>query len=170
MTLAHRLFVQDYVYLNLIDETPAAGHGTTLISYGGDSGTTASYRQGTLLVYNNTPVLTGDAGHGFYPETCLFNVTLPTAVVDVRNNVLQAIPVTPGKPGKIAVMALGQGMVNLGNNWVSPNAAAFWIGHVTGTKLNGWASNPGHRQSARVCQRRAARLAARRGLTLGQCR
>ena len=35
------------------------------------------------------------------------------------------------------------GTVNLGNNWVSPNAAAFWIGHVTGTKLNGWASNLG---------------------------
>ena len=70
-------------------------------------------------------------------------MTLPTAVVDVRNNVLQAIPVTPGKPGKSAVMALGQGTVNLGNNWVSPNAAAFWIGHVTGTKLNGWASNLG---------------------------
>lgn len=136
-------YAQTFVYGNLIDEAPAVAHATTLVFYGGDSGTTANYRQGTLHFYNNTLVLTGDAGHGIYPETFLFNMAMPSALADVRNNVLQATPVTPGTPGKIAVMALGQGTVNLGNNWVSPNAAAFWIGHVTGTKLNGWASNLG---------------------------
>ena len=48
-----------------------------LRAYGGDSGTAANYRQGTLYFYNNTMVTRGDAGHGIYPEVLLFNLNMP---------------------------------------------------------------------------------------------
>lgn len=50
-----------------------------LRAYGGDSGTAANYRQGTLYFYNNTMVTRGDAGHGLYPEVLLFNLNMPGA-------------------------------------------------------------------------------------------
>ncbi len=136
-------YAQTYVYGNLFDETPAAGHGTTLVYYGGDSGTVANYRQGTLFFYNNTQVLTANAGHGIYPEVFLFNLSMPGAVADVRNNVFQTTPITPGLPGQVQAMALGKGTVNLANNWVAPNAMTYWIGHLTGAVVNGWGSNLG---------------------------
>ena len=139
-------YAQTYVYGNLFDETPAAGHSTTLVFYGGDSGQGAHYRQGTLFFYNNTQVLTADAGHGVYPEVFLFNLSMPGAVADVRNNVFQNTPVTPGTPGQVQVMALGQGTVKLASNWVPPNAMAYWIGHLTGAVVNGWGSSQGASQ------------------------
>ena len=88
-------------------------------------------------------VVKGDAGHGIYPEVYLFNLNRPNAVADVRNNVFQTTPTTPGLPGKIQVMAFGVGSVNLSNNWVSPNAAQFWVGHYVGAVVNGWNTNLG---------------------------
>jgi hypothetical protein len=38
-------------------------------------------------------------------------------------------------------VALGNGTVNLSNNWVSANAAPFWAGHPSGAVVNGWASS-----------------------------
>jgi hypothetical protein len=132
-----------YVYGNLFDFAPASGHSTKLVMYGGDSGAVAHYRQGTLLFYNNTMIVKGDAGHGIYPETFMFNMLVPGAVADVKNNVFQASPSTVGAPGKIQAMAYGPGTVNMTNNWVSPNATQFWIGHWTGAVLNGWNTNIG---------------------------
>ena len=136
-------YAQTHVYGNLFDETPAAGHSTTLVVYGGDSGQIATYRQGTLFFYNNTQVLSANAGHGIYPEVFLFNLSRPAAVADVRNNVFHTTPVTAGVPGQIQAMAVGQGTVNLANNWLSPNAVPFWIGHLTGAVINGWGSSLG---------------------------
>ena len=136
-------YTQTHVYGNLFDETPAPTHATTLVSYGGDSSQVANYRQGTLFFYNNTQVITADANHGPYPEVFLFNLSRPAAVADVRNNVFHTTPVTAGLPGQIQAMTIGQGTVNLANNWVSPNAAQFWLGHLTGAVVNGWASNLG---------------------------
>lgn len=73
----------------------------------------------------------------------MFNLGMSNAVADVRNNLLYALPVTPGSPGKIQAMALGKGTVNMTNNWVSPNAAQYWVGHLTGAVVNGWSSNLG---------------------------
>jgi hypothetical protein len=136
-------YAKTEVYGNLFDRTPAAGQSTNLVLYGGDSGSTAQYRQGTLSFYNNTMVVKGDAAHGIYPETFLFNLQLKNAVADVRNNVFQATPVTAGAAGKIAVMAIGPGTVNMTTNWVSPNAAQFWVGHLNGAVINGWNTNLG---------------------------
>ena len=132
-----------HIYGNLFDLAPTKTEDTTLFNYGGDSGIAANYRQGTLYFYNNTMVVKGDAGHGIYPEVYLFNLNRPNAVADVRNNVFQTTPTTPGLPGKIQVMAFGVGSVNLSNNWVSPNAAQFWVGHYVGAVVNGWNTNLG---------------------------
>ncbi|MES2036694.1 MAG: hypothetical protein V4495_02560 [Pseudomonadota bacterium] len=135
-------YASTYVYGNLFDVTPGS-NSTNLVNYGGDSGLTANYRQGTLFFYNNTMVVRGDATHGIYPETLMFNLGMPNAVADVRNNLFYALPVTPGSPGKVQAMALGKGTVNMTNNWVSPNAAQYWVGHLTGAVVNGWNTNLG---------------------------
>lgn len=135
-------YASTYVYGNLFDVTPGSNN-TNLVNYGGDSGLTANYRQGTLFFYNNTMVVRGDATHGIYPETLMFNLGMPNAVADVRNNLFYALPVTPGAPGKVQAMALGKGTVNMTNNWVSPNAAQYWVGHLTGAVVNGWNTNLG---------------------------
>ena len=134
---------QTYVYGNLFDAAPAVGQSTSLVLYGGDSGVTAHYRQGRLFFYNNTMVVRGDAGHGIYPETFVFNLQLSGATADVKNNVFHALPKTFGASGKVQAMAIGQGTVNMSNNWVSPNGAQYWAGHLTGAVVNGWYTNLG---------------------------
>lgn len=136
-------YAKTFVYGNVFDTTPAPTRGVTLASYGGDSGTPANYRQGTLYFYNNTMVTRGDAGHGIYPEVFLFNLGLAGAVAEVSNNVFYAMPATAGMPGKVQALSFGLGTVNLSNNWVSPNAAQFWTGHYIGALVNGWASHLG---------------------------
>jgi hypothetical protein len=136
-------YAETHVYGNLFDMAPVPGHDTHLLLYGGDSGQLAHYRQGSFHYYNNTLVLRGDATHGIYPEALLFSLDLPGASADVRNNIFYTAPTTVGSPGKVQVMALGKGTVNLANNWVSPNATMFWIDHLSGALINGWGSNLG---------------------------
>ena len=133
-------YAQTFVYGNLFDVTPQPS--SALVHYGGDSGVTAHYRQGTLYFYNNTLASQGDAANGAYPSIFLFNLALQNAVADVRNNVFYSYPNTAGMPGKVQAMSIGRGTVNMAANWVSPNAAQFWLGHlVAGAVVNGWNSN-----------------------------
>jgi len=135
-------YSKTHIYGNLFDLTPGA-YGNNLIHYGGDSSQTAHYRQGTLFFYNNTMLLKGDATHGIYPEMLLFNMDMPNAVSDVKNNVFYTSPSTVGAPGKVQAMAIGKGVVNLSNNWVSPNAAQYWLDHLSGALVTGWNTNIG---------------------------
>ena len=133
-------YATTFVYGNLFDVT--AQPSTSLARYGGDSGVTAHYRQGTLYFYNNTFATKGDASNGAYPSVFLFDLTLQNAVADVRNNVFYTYPNTVSTPGKVQAMSIGRGTVNMAANWVSPNAAQFWLGHlVAGAIVNGWNSN-----------------------------
>jgi hypothetical protein len=70
-------------------------------------------------------------------------VLISNAVADVRNNVFYARPSTAGSPGRILAFAMGTGTVNMSHNWVPPNAAQFWFGHITGAKISGWNTNIG---------------------------
>jgi len=88
-------------------------------------------------------LLKGDATHGIYPEMLLFNMDMPNAVSDVKNNVFYTSPSTVGAPGKVQAMAIGKGVVNLSNNWVSPNAAQYWVDHLSGALVTGWNTNIG---------------------------
>jgi hypothetical protein len=155
------------IQLNLLDATGGgtlihgdAGYATThvygnefdisgptevhLVGYGGDSGVTSIYRQGTLYFYNNTLVVSGDANHGVYPSVFLFHFDSQSAIGEVSNNVFQATPITPNSPGQVQAMSSGHGTINLSGNWVSPNASQFWLDHtVPGAVVNGWSSNIG---------------------------
>ena len=133
-------YAETFVYGNVFDVTPKPS--TSLVRYGGDSGATAHYRQGTLYFYNNTFATAGDATNGAYPAILLFDLNLQNAVADVRNNVFYTYSTTVGSPGKVQAMSIGRGTVNMAANWVSPNAAQFWLGHlVAGAVVNGWGSN-----------------------------
>jgi len=133
---------ETHVYGNLFDIKPGA-YGNNLIQYGGDSSQTATYRQGTLSFYNNTMRMKGDATHGIYPEILLFDLNMPNAVADVKNNVFYTPPSTVGLPGKVQAMVIGQGTVNMSNNWVSPNATEYWVDHLSGALVTGWNTNIG---------------------------
>lgn len=135
-------YATTYVYGNLFDIS--GQNGATLADYGGDSGATANYRQGILFFYNNTFTVKGDANSGAYPSVFLFHMDMQNAVADVKNNVFYTSPSSVGAAGKVQAMSFGKGTVNLANNWVSPNAAQFWLGHlVAGAVVNGWNSNIG---------------------------
>lgn len=135
-------YATSFVYGNQFDIFGPSG--ATLAGYGGDSGATAHYRQGTLFFYNNTFVVKGDASNGAFPSVFLFHLDMANATADVSNNVFYTSPITVNAPGKVQAMSFGKGTVNLSGNWVSPNAAQFWLGHlVPGAVVNGWSSNIG---------------------------
>lgn len=136
-------YSKTYVYGNLFDVAPPVGQGANLVTYGGDSGALDNYRQGTLFFYNNTMMVKGDAKYEDYAETLMFDLTMPSAVADVKNNVFYASPSTVGASGKVQAMAIGQGTVNMANNWVSPNATQYWAGHLSGALVTGWNTNIG---------------------------
>jgi hypothetical protein len=128
------------VYGNVFD---VPDRNTTLLSkYGGDSGIEEHYRKGTYFFYNNTVVVRGNATSGAYATVYLFRLSDAAAVVEARNNVFYTPPTDPDKPGKVMAVSIENGTVNLANNWISPNAAPFWLGHlVPGAVVNGWDSN-----------------------------
>ena len=136
-------YAQTFVYGNLFDRAPTAATSTNLVRYGGDSGISSLYRNGTLYFYNNTMVTRGDGSGSQYPDVFLFIMMQPEAIADVRNNVFYTLPLTAGNPGKLQTFAMGAGTVEMANNWVSPNSAKFWIGHLSGARINGWSTNIG---------------------------
>ena len=133
-------YATTYVYGNLID-IAANYTNTQLMLYGGDSGQTSNYRQGTLYFYNNTMVVAGD-GANAYPDALLFFLMQPSARAEVWNNIFYATPATPGHQPKAMAMAYaGAGTVNLKSNWMSPTVAAGWLGHPSAATVTGWAAN-----------------------------
>ena len=112
-----------------------------LLLYGGDSGQTNQYRQGTVYFYNNSMVVTGN-GASAYPDALLFFLMQPSARAEVWNNIFYAAPATPGHQPKAMAMAYaGAGTVNLANNWMSATVAAAWLGHASPAKVTGWGAN-----------------------------
>ncbi|MEO7324613.1 MAG: hypothetical protein ABIW82_07270 [Dokdonella sp.] len=132
-----------YIYGNVFDVSMQSN--TSLALYGGDANSTTTYRQGTLYFYNNTLTVKGDnMTTSPYPSVFLFHMDLQNAIADIRNNIFFTTPATAGAEGKIQVMSYGAGTANLANNWVSPSAAQFWLGHpVAGAVVNGWNTNMG---------------------------
>jgi Zn-finger protein len=135
---------QTYVYGNLFDISDASGGEPLLSKYGGDSGVFQGYRNGTLYFYNNTFAVRANAStSGAYATAYLFKLSMAQAVADVRNNVFYTTPVTAGAAGAILAVTIEDGMVNLADNWFSPNAAPYWLGHPSPGVVNGWSSNIG---------------------------
>jgi len=112
-----------HVYGNVLREPDAAGN-RQIVHYGGDSGSAASYRKGTLYFYNNTVVsLRTD-------RTTLFRASTNEESIDARNNVFYSTAV-----GSTVSLADVNGVFNLSHNWIKSG----WVtsfGSFTGTVNN----------------------------------
>ena len=95
-----------WVYGNVLVEPDGAGN-SQIVHYGGDSGTEAWYRKGTLHFYNNT-VISTRAGN-----TTLLRLSSSGEHADVRNNVIHA---TAG--GAYLAIFDDTGTVDLRTNWL----------------------------------------------------
>jgi hypothetical protein len=134
---------QTYVYGNVFDIADASGGSPLLTKYGGDSGIYDHYRNGTLYFYNNSFSIKANATSGDYATAYLFKLSMAAAIADARNNVFYTTPATGGGVGAVLAVTIDAGTVNLANNWFSPNAAPYWLGHASPGIVNGWSTNIG---------------------------
>lgn len=134
---------QTYVYGNVFDIADASGGSPLLTKYGGDSGIYDHYRSGTLYFYNNSFSIKANATSGNYATAYLFKLSMAAAIADARNNVFYTTPATGGGVGAVLAVTIDAGTVNLANNWFSPNAAPYWLGHASPGIVNGWSTNIG---------------------------
>src|SRR6185312_166639 len=95
-----------------------------LIHYGGDSGDTSIYRNGTLYFYQNTVVIQGRrTGPDARYFTDVFRLETLQQNVDARNNIFYAMgdPDAPGEePTGLALLDYRSGNAHFENNWISP--------------------------------------------------
>lgn len=94
------------VYGNLLIEPDGAGN-SQITHYGGDSGTIANYRKGTLYFYNNTVVSTR-AGN-----TTLFRLSSNEENCDARNNIFYNTAA-----GSNLAMIDDTGVLSISHNWM----------------------------------------------------
>jgi hypothetical protein len=128
-----------FVYGNVLVETDGSGN-RQITHYGGDSGTTARYRKGTLHFYNNTMVSYRT------DRTTLFRLSTNEERADVRNNVFYVTA-----PGSTLSLLDATGILNLTHNWFKPGRVATFgtlSGTINddGTSIVG--SSPGFRNEA----------------------
>jgi hypothetical protein len=112
-----------FVYGNLLIEPDGAGN-SQITHYGGDSGTVADYRKGTLYFYNNTVVSTR-AGN-----TTLFRLSSNEENCDARNNIFYNTAA-----GASLAMIDDTGILSISHNWIKPGWRTSH-GTPTGTLIN----------------------------------
>lgn len=116
---------QTDVYGNVLIEPAGAGN-RQILHYGGDSGTLADYRKGTLHFYHNTVVSTRT------DRTTLMRLSTNDEHCDTRNNIIYVTT-----PGTELAMLDATGVLNLSHNWMKPD----WVGAFGG--LSGTINNDG---------------------------
>ena len=109
--VAHPRYHETFVYGNVLAEHEGDGN-SQMVHYGGDSGTEADYRKGTLHFFNNTVVSTRDG------NTTLVRLSTYEEAADVRNNVVYVT--TDG--GRLAMLSRS-GTLRLSHNWMK----AGWV-------------------------------------------
>jgi hypothetical protein len=112
-----------WVYGNILLEREGDGN-SQIVHYGGDSGKTAWYRQGTLYFYNNTVVSTRTG------PAMLFRLSSGEEKVDCRNNIV----LVSGSGRNLAILD-GKGSVSLQNCWFKTGwipARGLLKGDITG--------------------------------------
>ena len=97
-----------HVYGNVLIEPDGAGN-RQIVHYGGDNGTTSTYRKGRLLFYQNTLVSTRA------DRTTLFRLSTNDEQADVRNNIFYAIHSGPNLQ-----LLDATGVLSLSHNWFKP--------------------------------------------------
>ncbi|MEP6925870.1 MAG: Ig domain-containing protein [Pyrinomonadaceae bacterium] len=97
-----------FVYGNILIEPDGAGNNQ-ITHYGGDSGTTADYRKGTLYFYNNT-IISTRAGN-----TTLFRLSTNEETADARNNIFYV-----SASGANLALLDDTGVLAISHNWFKP--------------------------------------------------
>src|SRR4029079_1883929 len=95
-----------------------------MLHYGGDSGSTANYRKGTLYFYNNTVVSTRT------DRMTLFRLSTNDEVCDFRNNIAYVTAA-----GNTLSLVDADGVLNMSHNWFKPGYVNS-VGTLTGTVNN----------------------------------
>jgi hypothetical protein len=114
-----------FVYGNVLIEPDGAGN-SQILHYGGDGGSTATYRKGILYFHNNT-VISHRAGN-----TTLMRLSTNDETCDCRNNIIYVTA-----SGDRLAITNSAGTVDLRNNW-------FKVGWVhTHNTLTGLVNNLG---------------------------
>jgi hypothetical protein len=111
---------QTFVYGNVLIETEASGN-RQITHYGGDNGTTSTYRKGTLYFYQNTMVSYRT------DRTTLFRLSTNEERADVRNNIFYVVA-----GGNTLSLVDATGTLDLTHNWFKPGRVATF-GTLTGT-------------------------------------
>lgn len=102
----HPAYAETHVYGNVLIEGEDQGN-SQMVHYGGDSGTTADYRKGTLYFYNNTVVSTRSG------NTTLMRLSTNDESADVRNNIVY----TTASGSRLAMLS-SSGLMDLTHNWL----------------------------------------------------
>jgi len=113
-----------HVYGNVLIEPDAAGN-RQMVHYGGDSGTTANYRKGTLYFHNNTLVSRRT------DRTTIFRLSTNSERADARNNVIWL----EAANGTTLSLLDTDGVLDWSHNWTEPG----WVisfGTFAGTVNN----------------------------------
>ena len=105
----HPSYHETFVYGNILIEPDGAGN-SQIIHYGGDSGTFADYRKGTLYLYNNTIISTRSG------NTTLLRLSSTDESAEVFNNIIYTTA-----SGNTMAMIDDDGTVNLQYNWLKTN-------------------------------------------------
>jgi len=101
-------YTTTHVYGNVLIEPAGAGN-KQIVHYGGDSGATGDYRNGTLYFYHNTVVsLRTDS-------TTLFRLSTNANRCDARNNIVYVTTAGNG-----LAMLDSDGVLDLSHNWFKP--------------------------------------------------
>lgn len=106
---ADPLYRRTFVYGNILIEPDGAGN-SQILHYGGDSGATGQYRQGTLFLHSNTVVSLRSG------NTTLARLSTMAESCDCRNNVLY----TTAGGERLAMLAESGGVIDLRQNWLKP--------------------------------------------------
>ena len=144
-----------FVYGNVLIESDGEGN-SQILHYGGDSGTTADYRKGTLYFHHNTVVSTRSG------NTTLMRLSTNDEHADIRNNIL----FTTADGSRLA-MVDESGVADLRTNWimdgwVTSHSSYFRHAdrsrrqphrHRSGVhRLRGPGLHPGRRECERGCR------------------
>jgi hypothetical protein len=100
---------ETYVYGNILME-PAGDGNRQIVHYGGDGGSTANYRKGTLYFYHNTVVSKRT------DRTTLYRLSTNEEQADTRNNILYLA----AAGGNTFSFLDNTGTVLLSHNWLKP--------------------------------------------------
>ncbi|WP_205749178.1 hypothetical protein [Desulfopila sp. IMCC35008] len=110
-----------HVYGNILKEAEDEGN-RQMIHYGGDSGTLADYRKGTLYLYNNTIISTRS------DRNTLLRLSTNDESAQVFNNIIY----TPEPASSLSLLD-SSGHLTLRNNWLKPGWYNSYDGGYSGT-------------------------------------